>query len=105
MKSHLLTLAVAAAVVIPWSLRAQDPGLATRPAAIADTSAIVLAASDSLPRPGSSGVDTTVTYSASDSIAFSVPSRMMDLHGSGELHYRTMGLKAERMDITGTRQH
>ena len=96
--SHLLPLAIAAAVV-PWSLLAQDPGPSAQRAGAADTSAAILAVSDSVAKGGVSGVDTTVTYSASDSISFSVRSRLMDLHGKGELHYRTMGLTAERMDI------
>lgn len=46
-----------------------------------------------------SGVDTVVTYTAKDSITYSMNSRMMNLYGKSELKYRAMGLKAERVDV------
>ena len=46
-----------------------------------------------------SGVDTVVTYTAKDSITYSMSSRLMNLYGKSELKYRAMGLKAERVDV------
>ncbi len=46
-----------------------------------------------------SGVDTVVTYIAKDSIVYSMSTRFMNLYGKSELRYRTMGLKAERVDV------
>ena len=46
-----------------------------------------------------SGVDTVVTYLAKDSIVYSLNTRFMNLYGRSELKYRTIGLKAERVDV------
>lgn len=46
-----------------------------------------------------SGVDTVVTYLAKDSIVYSLNTRFMNLYGKSELKYRTIGLKAERVDV------
>ena len=51
------------------------------------------------PAVGKSGVDTVVTYSASDSIIYSMSTRFMNMYGKGDLKYRTVGLKAERVDV------
>ena len=48
---------------------------------------------------GKSGVDTVVTYSATDSIIYSMSTRFMNLYGKSDLKYRTIGLKAERVDV------
>ena len=102
MKSLLPSLAVAAALVIAPSLWAQE----RLPAAerdLADSTGVFQTAPDTAaPEPTGSGLDTSVVYSATDSITFSAQSRMMDLYGKGELRYRTIGLKAERIDIDWT---
>jgi lipopolysaccharide assembly outer membrane protein LptD (OstA) len=54
---------------------------------------------DSTKQPGSSGIDTVVTYSASDSIVYSLQTRFMNLYGKTQLHYQTLGLKAERTTV------
>jgi lipopolysaccharide assembly outer membrane protein LptD (OstA) len=54
---------------------------------------------DSTKQPGSSGIDTVVTYSASDSIVYSLRTRFMNLYGKTQLHYQTLGLKAERTTV------
>ena len=46
-----------------------------------------------------SGVDTVVTYIAKDSIVYSMSTRFMNLYGKSELRYKTIGLKAERVDV------
>lgn len=46
-----------------------------------------------------SGVDTVVTYLAKDSIVYSMSTRLMNLYGKSELRYKTIGLKAERVDV------
>jgi len=48
---------------------------------------------------GKSGVDTVVTYSAADSIVYSMSTRFMNMYGQSDLKYRTIGLKAERVDV------
>ena len=50
-------------------------------------------------KPSKSGVDTVVTYSAADSIVYSMRTRFMNLHGKSDLKYRTIGLRAERVDV------
>jgi len=44
-------------------------------------------------------IDTIVTYSAVDSINFTVKARQMDLYGKGETNYQAIGLKAERVSL------
>ncbi len=44
-----------------------------------------------------SGVDTVVVYNAKDSITYSLQTRYMNLFGKGEISYRTIDLKAERV--------
>jgi hypothetical protein len=46
-----------------------------------------------------SDIDTVVIYSATDSIIYSMRTRFMNLYGQSDLHYRTMGLKAERVAV------
>ncbi|MBE0556690.1 MAG: hypothetical protein IH628_05595, partial [Proteobacteria bacterium] len=46
-----------------------------------------------------SGVDTLVTYQASDSIVYSISSRTMFLFGDASLAYRDLGLEAAEVDI------
>lgn len=47
----------------------------------------------------SSGVDTVITYSAKDSIIYSVSTRGMNLYGNGSMKYRDLKLDAERIDV------
>ncbi len=46
-----------------------------------------------------SDIDTLVVYSAKDSIIYSMKTRFMNLYGQSDLQYRTMGLKAERVNV------
>ncbi len=74
-------------VVLPISLFAQPPPDTTQAALPADT----------LSR--SSDVDTLIVYSAKDSVVYSMRSRTMDLHGDGDLKYRTIGMKAAHINV------
>jgi lipopolysaccharide assembly outer membrane protein LptD (OstA) len=49
-----------------------------------------------------SGIDSVVNYSAADSIIYSLTNKIMYLHGKGDIKYKTMGLKAENIDINWT---
>jgi len=53
---------------------------------------------DTIPR-SPSGVDTLITYASSDSIIYALNARTMKMFGKGNIHYRELGLKAERIDI------
>jgi len=46
-----------------------------------------------------SGIDSIVTYSASDSIVYFLSDRTMYMHGKGTIDYKDLGLKAETIDI------
>jgi len=46
-----------------------------------------------------SGIDSVVTYSATDSIVYSPSDKMMYIFGKGNIKYRELGLKAELIDI------
>ena len=45
------------------------------------------------------GVDTTVVYTAKDSIIYSMKTRFMNLFGEGATNYQQMSLKAERIQV------
>ena len=63
-----------------------------------DTSRTVSSPRDTTTAP-KSDVDTVITYLARDSITYSMRTRYMNLYGKGEVRYRTIGLKAERIDV------
>lgn len=46
-----------------------------------------------------SGVDSVVTYTASDSIIYGISKRTMYMFGKGTIKYKTMGLNAERINV------
>jgi len=50
-------------------------------------------------KSSSKGVDTVVVYSAADSITYSLSNRMMTLYGKGDVKYKTIDLKSERIDM------
>ena len=54
---------------------------------------------DSTKNKNVSSVDTLVTYSARDSIIYSLRTRFMYLYGKSEMQYQSTGLKAERVDV------
>lgn len=54
---------------------------------------------DSTKTGGAAGVDTLVSYSAKDSIVYSLRTRFMNLYGKSEMQYQTIDLKAERVNI------
>lgn len=62
----------------------------------ADTSLIP---ADTSRPSGPSGIDTLVTYSAKDSIVYSMRTRYMDLFSNSEIQYQAIGLKAERISV------
>lgn len=70
-------------------------GTDTLRAARADTTA---AAADTV-RRSPSGIDSTVAYSAADSIHYDLRDRTMFLYGKGDIKYRELGLKADRIDV------
>jgi lipopolysaccharide assembly outer membrane protein LptD (OstA) len=46
-----------------------------------------------------SGVDSVVTYAASDSILYFTSDRTMHLYGKGDIKYKELGLKAAKIDV------
>lgn len=50
-------------------------------------------------RPSPSGIDSTVVYSAADSIHYDLRDRTMFLYGKGDIRYRELGLKADVIDV------
>jgi hypothetical protein len=46
-----------------------------------------------------SGIDSVVTYSAVDSVVYSMADRTMYLYGKGSIRYKELGLKAEHINI------
>ena len=79
-------------------------------ACLAGPGAVAQQAADSLRAPtdradtlisveSPSGIDSLVTYSASDSIVYFLSDRTMYMHGKGTINYKDLGLKAETIDI------
>ena len=68
---------------------------------IVDTLGIANRDTASLVQPAKkkSGIDTSVVYSATDSIVYSYQKRLMEMYGKGDVKYRTLGLKSERIDV------
>ena len=67
---------------------------------LSDTSKL---AADTLARRKSpSGIDSVITYSASDSIVYSLSNRAMHLFGNGKIAYRELGLNAAKIDVDWT---
>ena len=62
-----------------------------------DTSRADTASVDSHPSP--SGIDSVVTYTATDSVLFRMSTKMMYLRGKGDVRYRELGLKADEIDM------
>jgi hypothetical protein len=60
-------------------------------------SSVVLA--DSLKKPVS-GIDSSVSYTSTDSIVFSYPTKIMKMFGTCDVKYKTMALNSERIDVT-----
>ncbi len=54
---------------------------------------------DSSDVPSPSGVDSVVTFTATDSVLYHVSTRMMDLYGTATIRYKELGLDAERVSI------
>ena len=46
-----------------------------------------------------SGIDSIVTYSATDSIIYTLSEKKMYLFGRGDIKYKKLGLKAENIDV------
>ncbi|HUI11796.1 MAG TPA: putative LPS assembly protein LptD [Bacteroidota bacterium] len=47
----------------------------------------------------SSGIDSVVSYTAADTVVYNLGARTMTLFGKGDIKYRELALKAERVDI------
>jgi lipopolysaccharide assembly outer membrane protein LptD (OstA) len=46
-----------------------------------------------------SGIDTLVAYSATDSVVYSIATKKMKMYSKGDVKYRTMELTADRIDV------
>lgn len=89
--SRLFGVATAGLLLLAAPAAAQTPP--------ADTTA-----ADTLRPPveSPSGVDTIITYSASDSLVYSLSTRTLRLFGGGKIAYRSLGLTAERIAVDWT---
>jgi lipopolysaccharide assembly outer membrane protein LptD (OstA) len=57
-------------------------------------------ASDTVkPAESPSGIDSVVTYSAVDSVVYSLANKTMYLYGKGNIRYKELGLKSENINI------
>lgn len=86
----------------PLMLRAAVPfGADSLSGAIRDSTARRDSARiDTARTPGSSsGIDSTVTYAASDTVRYALNARTMYLYGNSSIKYRELGLRAENIDI------
>jgi lipopolysaccharide assembly outer membrane protein LptD (OstA) len=105
--SHLLLMLTLVLPFLPppaaaQSVRNRDSTAGARrdSSALRDTAA---ARRDSLRAAGSSsGIDTVVTYLASDSVRYDLKSRTMFMFGKSDIRYKELGMKAENIDINWT---
>jgi len=67
----------------------------TARSAVPDTTALP----DTMRIKSPSGIDSVVTYSATDSIVYALSRKTMYLYGNSSIKYKSMGLKAELVDI------
>jgi lipopolysaccharide assembly outer membrane protein LptD (OstA) len=73
---------------------------ATRDSVRAAPSDTAAARTDTVKTPETtSGIDSVVTYAASDSVIYAIGAKTMYLYGKGNIKHKEMGLKAERIDI------
>lgn len=64
----------------------------------AESDSLKAAVADSAAR-AEGGIDSTVTYTAADSIIFTFDNKMMNIFGKGDVQYRDLSLKAERINV------
>jgi lipopolysaccharide assembly outer membrane protein LptD (OstA) len=87
------TLSVLFTVLLfPCFVHAQD----------ADTTSVIpaaVAAQADTAKKKTTGIDTIVVYSSTDSIVYSYNSRMMNIFGKGNVKYRSLGINSERISV------
>ncbi len=86
-------------LLIPAATRAQTSPLRDSTAALPVLSDTIAVAADTVSRVSPSGIDSIVTYSATDSVVYDLSRRMMVLHGKASIRYKELGLKADEVDI------
>jgi lipopolysaccharide assembly outer membrane protein LptD (OstA) len=74
-------------------------GFAAAQPIILDTANTTLSHRDTTKSPTNTSIDTLVTYSAKDSIIYSLRTRYMNLYGKSEMQYQTIDLKSERVNV------
>ncbi len=94
------------AVLLLFALQApaqQPPGRAAGADSLRPKLDTLRTANDSLAARAdtakSEGIDTVVTYSSSDSVVYDLSSRIMSLYTKGDIAYRSLELKADKIDI------
>ena len=75
------------------------PSLYAQPADSLVTAKVDSVARQDTTKKKAGGIDTSVVYSALDSIVYSYPKKVMQMYGKGDVKYRTLGLKSERIDV------
>ncbi len=97
--SRLLLIALCI-VVLRGVMFSQLPDF---PDTISVTQDSLLATADTIPADTvaapTSGIDSVITYSATDSIIYSLTTKTMFLYGKGDIKYKEFGIKAERINI------
>jgi lipopolysaccharide assembly outer membrane protein LptD (OstA) len=74
-----------------------DTALTTAMGVHSDTTAARIDTIKAIESP--SGIDSVVTYSATDSVVYSLATKTMYLYGKGDIKYKELGLKAENIDV------
>ncbi|MGE5315573.1 MAG: putative LPS assembly protein LptD [Acidobacteriota bacterium] len=83
-------------VLAASALAAQQPDSLRQRSGSADT--LSLSARDTTAK-SASGIDSAVAYTSADSIVFNYNSKVMSLYGKGDVKYKTMALKSERIEV------
>jgi lipopolysaccharide assembly outer membrane protein LptD (OstA) len=99
----LISSAVAAPAQQPAAAPFADTLASGRPDTVKARTDTTGAAQDTVRRASSSsGIDTTVVYSASDSIVYDLSNRTMYLHGNADIKHKDLQLRAEEINVNWT---
>ncbi|MBP9212654.1 MAG: hypothetical protein KBF97_07605, partial [Bacteroidetes bacterium] len=86
-----LFVAASAAAQTKDTLALPPDSLSSRQDSLAAMQDSLLAADD--------GIDSVVTYTAQDSIVFTFQSKGMKIYGKGDIRFKDLSLKSERIDV------
>ncbi|MBI5472431.1 MAG: LPS-assembly protein LptD [Ignavibacteriae bacterium] len=95
----IVSVHISAAQVSPSQQTTRDTSLTLPDTLAASARDTVDRSEDTLAVRSPSGIDSVVTYSAKDSVVYSLSTKTMYLFGAADIQHKELGLKAEVVDI------